>query len=40
MPYTSQGWMSHEDVRETLKDMDMGTTEIRLDDPPEWFDTA
>jgi hypothetical protein len=40
MPYTSQGWMSHEDARETLRDMDMGTTEIALDDPPEWFDTT
>lgn len=38
MPYTSWGWMSHADVRETLKDMDMGYTEIQLDDPPAWFD--
>jgi hypothetical protein len=38
MPYTSQGWMSHADIQETLKDMDMGSTEIDLADPPEWFE--
>lgn len=38
MPYTSQGWMSNADIQEIRKDMDMGSTEITLDDPPEWFD--
>lgn len=40
MPYTSWGWMSHADVQEVLRDMDMGATDIQPDDPPEWFDTA
>lgn len=37
MPYTMQGFMTHQDVQETLKDMDLGTTEIQVDDPPAWF---
>lgn len=40
MPYTSQGYMTHADVQETLKDMDMGTTVIDLQDPPAWFLTS
>ena len=40
MPYTSQGWASHGDIQEIRKDMDMGSTDIQPDDPPEWFDTA
>lgn len=35
--YTSQGYMTHADYAEHLKDTDQGSTVIQLDDMPEWF---
>jgi hypothetical protein len=36
--YTSHGLMTGEDYAEYLKDTDQGTTDVHLDDVPEWFE--
>jgi hypothetical protein len=38
MPYTSQGYMTHADIAETLRDMDMHVNTIEPHDPPAWFE--
>lgn len=36
--YTIHGLMTGEDYAEYLKNTDQGTTDVYLDDVPEWFD--
>lgn len=38
MPYTTQGWMTGSEVAEALKDADLGSTVVMLDDPPAWYE--
>jgi hypothetical protein len=40
MPYTSHGYMTHADIDEIRKDMDMGVSTIEPADPPAWFENA
>jgi hypothetical protein len=35
--YTTHGLMDAGDYAEHLTDHDLGTTDVQLDDPPEWF---
>ncbi len=38
MPYTTQGYMTWEDIRDWEEDNDEGVVHVALDDPPEWFE--
>jgi hypothetical protein len=37
MPYTSWGYMTHEDIADAMESMDLGLITITLDNAPEWF---
>ncbi len=39
MPYTTQGHMTLEDIRDWEEDTDNGVIHVSLDDLPEWFET-
>lgn len=36
--YTSHGYMMQGDYLDFIKDTDQGTTDVYLDDVPEWFE--
>ncbi len=38
MPYTTQGYMTWEDIRDWEEDTDNGVIHVSLADPPEWFE--
>ncbi len=40
MPYTTQGYMTWDDIRDWEADTDNGVIDILISEPPEWFDTA
>lgn len=40
MPYTSWGYMTHDEIREVEADMDLGSYDIQMDDPPEWLEKS
>lgn len=37
MPYSTWGYVTHDDIRDIEESMDLGTIHVYLDDPRDWF---